>query len=297
MDATTLQTIPPWEWPPDAGEMLKKILRQRGGDPAERAIAAELAGDLVVMDDEIAELLVSMVRDTAEPDAVRAQSALALGPVLESVSIEGFDDPLGEPEISEDAFESIQEALRQVYEDGSAPKEVRRRALEASVRAEEDWHNDAVRAAYASKDTDWHLTGVFCMRFVRGFEYEILQALKSKDPQILIEAVLAAGEWEIEEAARIVVPLLRSPKTERNLMLAAIEAAGGIATAEAQDALEQLTDSEDEEIAEAANDALLMARSDGGEDEDGFDFDDDMEDDEEEEDSPGDPSKPPERKQ
>jgi hypothetical protein len=44
------------------------------------------------------------------------------------------------------------------------------RILEASVRAPQDRHPDAVRAAYASGDAAWKLTAVFRMADVRGFE-------------------------------------------------------------------------------------------------------------------------------
>jgi hypothetical protein len=47
---------------------------------------------------------------------------------------------------------------------------VRRRVLEASVRAPQDWHQEAIREAYSSGDESWRLTAVFCMRFVRGFK-------------------------------------------------------------------------------------------------------------------------------
>jgi hypothetical protein len=51
--------------------------------------------------------------------------------------------------------------------------------LEASVRAPQDWHLDAIREAYSSTDEAWSLTAVFCMRFVRGFNEQILEALES----------------------------------------------------------------------------------------------------------------------
>ena len=43
-------------------------------------------------------------------------------------------------------------------------------------------------------DEAWRLTAVFCMRFIRGFEEQILEALKSQHPDIHHEAVLAAGK-------------------------------------------------------------------------------------------------------
>ena len=54
-------------------------------------------------------------------------------------------------------------------------KEVKRPILEASVRAPEKWHKNAVAAAYRSKDEDWKLTAVFCMRFIRGFDKQIVR--------------------------------------------------------------------------------------------------------------------------
>ena len=63
------------------------------------------------------------------------------------------------------------------------------------------------------------------MRFVRGFDAEIIAALASKHPQIRCEAVLAAGAWELQDAFDSVAALIRSKKTDKLLLLAAIEAA------------------------------------------------------------------------
>jgi hypothetical protein len=45
------------------------------------------------------------------------------------------------------------------------------------VRAPQDWHENAVGSAYASGDDTWKLTAVFCMRFVRGFDGQIVEEL------------------------------------------------------------------------------------------------------------------------
>ena len=57
------------------------------------------------------------------------------------------------------------------------PKELRRRILEASVRAFEPWHPDAIRTAYASSDQEWVLTAVFAMAHIKGFDEQILESL------------------------------------------------------------------------------------------------------------------------
>ena len=86
--------------------------------------------------------------------------------------------------------------------DASAPKDVRRRALEGSVRGPQTWHRDAIRAAFASADDAWKLTAVFCMRFVMGFDDQALEALNSTNPAIHYEAVVAAGNWGVTPPGR-----------------------------------------------------------------------------------------------
>ena len=52
MDLKILEKTPPWEWPEDSDRYFLKIL---GGDQAgesDRCLAAELAGDCTVIDDE-----------------------------------------------------------------------------------------------------------------------------------------------------------------------------------------------------------------------------------------------------
>jgi hypothetical protein len=48
MKLKILQDTPPWEWPPDTGKQLQKILPDRRANASERLIAAGLAGDITV---------------------------------------------------------------------------------------------------------------------------------------------------------------------------------------------------------------------------------------------------------
>jgi hypothetical protein len=148
---------------------------------------------------------------------------------------------------------------------------VRQRILEASVRAPQAWHRAAIRAAYGSGDEAWRLTAVFCMRFVRGFEEQILEALASMNPDIHYEAVVAAGNWGLDAAWLPIAALVASRKTEKPLLLAAIEAAASIRPHEALEILDDLADSDDEDIAAAVDEAMAMAEGDSVED----DLDDD----------------------
>jgi hypothetical protein len=118
-----------------------------------------------------------------------------LGPGLEYADIGGFEDPDGVA-ISEKTFLEIQRGLLGLFKDNGIPEELRRAALEASVHAPQDWHNDAIHHAFSSDDESWRLSAVFCMGFVPGFHDQILEALRSGDEDIHFEAVLADGNWE-----------------------------------------------------------------------------------------------------
>jgi hypothetical protein len=258
MDLKILQNTPPWDWPRDAGKRLHEILINRRARESDRLLAAELAGDLTVINDELADCLVAIIRNPVEPERLRASAAVSLGPVLEQTETDGFEDP-DDVRITQSTFRNIQGALQQLHFDKSVPKEVRRRILEASVRAPENWHQNAIRAAYSSGDRDWMLTAVFSMCWVGGFENQILEALKSNDSEIHCEAVQAAGNWELAMAWPHVVALFHDAGTPKQLLLAAIGAVASIRPSEAPRILMDLADSDDKEIAEAAVEAIAMA--------------------------------------
>jgi hypothetical protein len=158
--------------------------------------------------------------------------------------------------------------------DASAPNDVRRRALEGSVRGPQTWHRDAIRAAFASDDDAWKLTAVFCMRFVKGFDDQTLEALHSTNPAIHYEAVVAAGNWGVAAAWPHIAALLASASTEKPLLLAAIEAVPTIRPDDAAEILGDLLDSDDESVVDAVEEALAMAKGQSGDaawDDDGED--------------------------
>ena len=258
MNIKALMDIPPWEWPPNADSIILEVLLAAQAADSDRLVAAELAGDATVVNDELADALLSVLGNGSEPDDLRGQAAIALGPALEYASIEDFEDPEDVP-ITESMFNRIQENLYQLFMDDRVPKLVRRRILEASVRAPQDWHQNAVRDAYNGEDQAWKLTAVFCMQYLRGFDKQILESLSSKNPDILYEAVCGAGNWEIDAAWTHVSALVTSEKSEKDLLLAAIESAALIRPRQASEILGHLLDSEDEDIADAAYEALGMA--------------------------------------
>ena len=205
------------------------------------------------------------------PEELRAKAAISLGPVLEHADTDGFEYPDDVP-ITEQTFHRARESLRKLYADAGIPGEVRRRILEAAVRAPQDWQRGAIGAAYASDDEDWRLTAVFCMGFVRGFEEQILEALESKNAAIHYEAVRAAGNWEVDAAWPHISALVTAEETDRPLLLAAVEAVGSIRPREAAEILDALIDAEDEDIAEAVYEALTMAEGLADEDDEDDEF-------------------------
>jgi hypothetical protein len=267
MDLKDYLDTPPWDWPADAGKTFGRILADQRASESDRLVAAELAGDFTVINNDLADMLLTIVGDADEPERLRARAAISLGPVLEQADIDGFDDSDDVP-ITEATFHNIQDSLEKVYRDKSTPKEVRRRILEASVRAPQTWHQDAIRHAYSSGNKKWVLTAVFSMRWVRGFDDEILQALSSEDPEINYQAVMAAGNWELDRAWPHIVELVNDADSPKPLLLAAIGALSSIRPAEAPDILEDLAESDDEEIADAVAEAMAAAEDPIGEEDD-----------------------------
>jgi hypothetical protein len=279
MDLKILKNTPSWDWPDDASDTILSVMGAKDAKPTDRLFAVESAGDSVVVDERLVAKLLEILQDRDEAEDLRGRAAISLGPVLELADMEGFEDPEANP-ITEETFHRIQETLHKTHSDVSLPKEVRRRSLEASVRSIETWHEAAVRKAYSSDDESWKLTAVFCMQYVRGFDREIVEALKNDNPDIHCEAVCAAGNWQIAAAWPHITGLLKPKTTDKPLLLAAIEAAANIRPREAEEVLLPLLETDDEEIEEAVNDALSLSGDSWMED----DEEEDSEDDENDED-------------
>ncbi len=262
MNLEMLKRTPPWEWPEGADKVLLGVLRDNRAGATARLLAAELAGELVVMNDELAGALLTILGNGGEAADLRGTAAIALGPALEHADTAGFEE-VEDIVISEKMFREIRQALRELYKNTDEPEHLRRVALEASVRAPEDWHTEAIQKAYASGREGWRRTAVFCMGYVRGFDEQILDALDSSDPEIQYQAVTAAGNWGLAAAGPHIGGLIEDAVAGRDvdkpLLLAAIEAVASVRPDDAAAILDPLTDAEDEEIAEAAVDALAVA--------------------------------------
>src|ERR1700685_729127 len=134
MDLKALLDTPPWDWPGDAGNIFWRLLLDRRAKESDRLIAAELAGHFTVINDDLADALLMIANSANESEQLRSRAAISLVPALEQADTDGFEDPEDVP-ITEPMFRTIQESLEKLYLDNNTPKEVRRRSLEASVRA------------------------------------------------------------------------------------------------------------------------------------------------------------------
>lgn len=287
VDFKSLKEIPPYAWPDNAGEIFLEIMNDKTADEEDRLVAAELAGDIVVIDDVIAAALLAILKNGDESEELRGQAAISLGPVLEETDIEledDYDDDFDEdpdyyseePSISPELFQKITESLQHLYYDAALPKQVRRRVLEGSIRAPREWHTDAVRAAYQDGDAEWRLTAVFCMQYIPGFEEQIMESLNDPEPLIQEEAIISAGGREVEAAWPHVKKILNDAKADKDLLLAAITAAPFLNTEEAADIFYDFEKTGDEDIDLAVEEALAVVDSMLH---DGYDDDDDDDDD------------------
>ncbi len=288
MNLKRLSNIPPWDWPENAATTVLETLSNPRASKGDRSLAVDLAGEYVILSETIVDALLNIVSSNEESGELRAKAAIALGPGLEDAATGDYDDPDDPPALSEPFVQKMQQTLHNLYSDAGVSKEVRRAILEASVRQPQSWHTGAIRSAYASNDEEWQITSVFCMRYVKGFESQILEALKSSNESIRYHAVSAAGNWDLDAAWPHVAQLVTSPNTEKHMLLAAIEAAASIRPGETE-IIEPLVDSNDEDISEAAMEALTEAGFATGSDADDYadedeEEDEDWDDEDEEED-------------
>jgi hypothetical protein len=258
MNLKTLKETAPWNWPEGTDRLLLSVLSDTTQPESERFLAAELAGDLAVINEAVVDALLLILANRNDSETLRGQAAISLGPVIELCDIDGFDDPAEVP-ISSDVFNRLQDKLHELFTDPNTPKEVKRRILEASARAGRDWHHVAISQAFTSSDPNWQLTAVFCMGYVGGFDAEILKALSSSNPAIQYLAISAAGVWQVEAAWPHVIDKLNADDTEKPVLLAAIDAVASLRPAEAQEVLADLLDCDDDDLVEAASEAIGMA--------------------------------------
>ncbi len=254
----------PWDWPETADTLFLVALQAPDGEEADRLLAAEMAGNFVVINDDLADALLDIVADSLESEELRCKAVISFGAALDYIyftmdefaEVDEYDDFA----VTEVMYQQIIKSLQKLYFDGTVPESVRRRILEASIRSPQVWHPGAVRAAYQSGNANWLLTAVFCMTYLKGFQQEILEALQSKDPDIKYHAVQAAGNWGIADAWPDISNILKDQNTDTDLLLAAVDATVNINHHDAMGTLNELLDRsfDNDDIVDAVEEALAM---------------------------------------
>ncbi|MFW5967353.1 MAG: hypothetical protein ACOCV2_07540 [Persicimonas sp.] len=104
-----------------------------------------------IRDEAGARRMLDILTDTDADPERRGRAAVKLGPGLQFC-----DERLnwGDPELyfGKAIFEEIDQTFRRLYHDADTPKFIRRRILEAAVRAPMEWHEGAARAAWEADD-------------------------------------------------------------------------------------------------------------------------------------------------
>ncbi len=237
----------------------------RSTDDAARIAAL---ADVDEADDELAAEILAVLQSTAAPE-LRAAAAIALGPTLEVVDADldehgRVDASYGEPVLSQRQFDRVTAALEELCRDPAQPELVRRRALEAAVRSPRPWQVPVVRKAWAGDSLPWRMSAVFAMAYLADVDFsaEIVAAFHSGTPELVREAVFAAGQREVVALRHDIAAIADDEQAQRELRLTAVEALGWLADDEATALLERLSRAQDGDLAETAELALAMAQLD-----------------------------------
>ena len=248
---------PSWEMPEEARQVLVTSLAS--DEPEVRLEAVEMLAHS--LDDELALRGLEIARSDPEEE-IRSAAASALAPALAAVVAARQDPEAPAPPLSDEGFEKVRQGLRLLYHDSESSKEVRRRALEASAQAPDAWLVGAARAAWASDDPEWRTTAIFCMTRLTGFDAELVDALRDRQPAVRLEAARAAGDAGLRGAGPRLLALAQAADEEGLVRMAAMESLALLGDRSAVGPLRELAASADPELAFAARAALARLAED-----------------------------------
>ncbi len=189
--------------------------------------------------------------------SVRAAAAGALGKYMFLAEME---------ELDEAQAALVRRSLLTTIRDPREDIEVRRRAIESIGFLGDEEVRAVIEDAYNSPDDVMQASAVTAMgrSLDQYWSGMVLLELANPNPRVRLEAVLASGELELRQAVPALVDLLEEPN--RAILLATLHALGQIGGPVARQALEMMAESDDEEIAQEAEDALAELQFGSGDD-------------------------------
>ena len=195
---------------------------------------------------ELIDALTGLLADDSDA-GVRAEAALALGRFVLQAEFGGEQSAYDE---------TLDQALRGVFQDESEVVEVRGRALESLGARAVPWVRDLIEEAFESQERRLRLSAVHAMG--RSCDESWLPALfvelEGDDDEMRFEAAGACGAIAGQAAAQHLLPLLED--ADHEVQEAAIAALGEIGGDVAKEALKELEESEDERVRDAVEEAL-----------------------------------------
>lgn len=218
---------------------------------------------------------------TDEAAVVRAAAATGLGRFVYLGEIE---------KIHQEQSTLAEDALLETIRLGGEDLDVRRRAIESIAYSSRSGVAQIIENAYYDENEKMQVSAIFAMGRSADSHWrsQVIAELENDNSEIRFEAARACGELEAGEAVGMLVQLIdEDPDLQVQEM--AIWALGRIGGREAREALEICVESQNEALAQAAEEALdeinlfsdSLALFDFDEDDDDWaDFDDDDDEDE-----------------
>ncbi len=216
------------------------------GDPDERVRLASVEGLFEDEHPSLIPLLIGLLRDDPS-QTVRAAAAESLGRFVYS----GEMDRLSDARRSQ-VYAALMRALLTSPENSI----VHRRALESLAYVSNEEVDLQIREAYQSEDDLLRLSAIIAMGRSNNRAYRdiVRSELHSVSPAVRRRAAEASGELEDEDAVPALAQLLDDPDEE--VRFAALDALALIGGSEAEKLLRTAVESDDEAMAEYAEQAL-----------------------------------------
>ncbi len=199
---------------------------------------------------EIMRRFVFMLRSSTSTE-VRAAAAQALGPFILAGELESLPKAI---------VQEAEDILLAVCQAEDEPLEVYRRALESIAYSSHEHIAALIEKAAKHQDQKLQASALFAMgrNADQRWEKQILDAVRHPEPELRFEAIRAAGELGLIATIPHLIAMLG--ESDREIKEAAIWSLGEIGGEEAQQALLELADREDDEsLLEAIEDAINMA--------------------------------------